>query len=103
AERLHSMGLDDEAIQDTLEGESDLAGKVETYCIVIKEKEGDIDALKKEIERLQARIKSEDTAIKRMKESLKYGLQCAGETKLKAGTFMVSIRTSAGSVAVIEE
>ena len=103
AEKLHSMGLDDDVVEDTLEAESDLAGKVETYCIVIREKEGYIDTLKREVERLQARIKSEESAIKRMKNTLLYGLKSAGEAKLKAGTFTVSIRNSSGSVEVLDE
>lgn len=103
ADRLRAMGLDDDVIEDTLEAESDLPGKVETYCIVIREREADLDALKKERDRLIERIRSEESAIKRMKDALLYGLQSAGETKVKAGTFLVSLRKTAGSVEVLDE
>lgn len=103
ADRLRAMGLDDEAIEDTLEAESDLHGKVETYCIIIREREADAEALKRERDRLIERIRAEEVAVKRMKDALLYGLQSAGESKVKAGTFLVSLRKTAGSVEVLDD
>lgn len=101
ADRLRAIGLDDDVVADTLEAESDLAGKVETYCIVMREKEAEIEAFKREKERFDALIKSQDAAVKRMKEALLHGLQAAGETKVKAGTFTVSVQGAKGSVNII--
>jgi hypothetical protein len=100
ADKLRGMGLDEDAVADTLEAESDLPGKVETYCIVIAEKEGDITAFKKEMERLEARIKVEDTAVKRMKKMLLDGLRASGEKRVQAGTFTVSVMGTKGSVVI---
>ncbi|MDS1142424.1 siphovirus Gp157 family protein [Pusillimonas sp. SM2304] len=103
ADRLRSMGLDDDAVADTLEAESDLPGKVETYCIVLREKEAAIEAYKREKERFDALIKSEDNAVTRMKEALLTGLQVAGEKTVKAGTFTVAIQGAKGRVIIEDE
>lgn len=103
ADRLRFMGLDDDAVADTLEAESDLAGKVETYCIVIREKEAAIEAYKREKERFDALIKSEDNAVTRMKEALLTGLQVAGEKSVKAGTFTVAVQGAKGRVIIEDE
>lgn len=100
AERLRSMGLDDDAVADTLEAESDLPGKVETYCIVLREKEAEIEAFKREKERFEERIKSNESAVKRMKSALLEGLKAAGESKVKAGLFNVAVQKSKGSVLI---
>ena len=100
ADRLREMGLDEEAVADTLEAESDLPGKVETYCIVLREKEAEIEAYKREKERFDDLIKSADAAVKRMKSMLLDGLQAAGEKRIQAGTFTVSVLGAKGSVLI---
>lgn len=100
ADRLRALGLDEDAVADTLEAESDLSGKVETYCIVLREKESEIEAYKREKERFESLIKSADSAVKRMKSMLLDGLQAAGEKRVQAGTFTVSVQGAKGSVLI---
>ena len=92
-EMLQAEEIDDQTFKDTLEaiGTNE---KVEAYCQVIKELQGDFDKYKAEADRLAARMKTAKNGIDRMKESLLTFLQVSGQDKVKAGTFTVSIGTS---------
>ena len=92
-EMLQAEEIDDQTFKDTLEaiGTNE---KVEAYCQVIKELQGDFDKYKAEADRLAARMKTAKNGIDRMKDSLLTFLQVSGQDKVKAGTFTVSIGTS---------
>ena len=92
-EMLQAEEIDEQTFKDTLEaiGTNE---KVEAYCQVIKELQGDFDKYKAEADRLAARMKTAKNGIDRMKESLLTFLQVSGQDKVKAGTFTVSIGTS---------
>lgn len=76
--------------------------KIESYCKVIKQMQCDVDAYKGEIERLQARKKSAENGVERMKAALLLFMQQTGQDKVKAGTFAVSTATTQ-AVNIINE
>ena len=92
-EMLQAEEIDEQTFKDTLEaiGTNE---KVEAYCQVIKELQGDFDKFKAEADRLTARMKTTKNGIDRMKDNLLTFLRLSGQDKVKAGTFTVSIGTS---------
>ena len=65
--------------------EKDLHTKADAYGAVIKEKEGQIETLKKEVKRLQGMIKGEESQITRLKNNLLSAVTAFG--KFKTGRF----------------
>lgn len=92
-ELLQNEIIDEQAFLDTLEAIG-TEEKIEGYCQVIKELQGDFDKFKAESDRLTARMKTAKNGIDRMKDSLLAFLRASGQSKVKAGTFAVSIGTS---------
>ena len=92
-ELLQNEEIDEQVFLDTLEAIG-VEEKIEGYCQVIKELQGDFDKYKAEADRLTARMKTAKNGIDRMKDSLLTFLKVSGQSKVKAGTFAVSIGTS---------
>ena len=92
-ELLQNEEIDEQVFLDTLEAIG-VEEKIEGYCQVIKELQGDFDKYKAEADRLTARMKTAKNGIDRMKDSLLTFLRVSGQSKVKAGTFAVSIGTS---------
>lgn len=92
-ELLQNEVIDEQVFLDTLEAIG-TEEKIEGYCHVIKELQGDLDKFKTESDRLAARMKTTKNGIDRMKESLLTFLRASGQDKVKAGTFSVSVGTS---------
>ena len=92
-ELLQSDIIDEQTFNDTLEAIG-TGEKVEGYCQVIKELQGDFDKFKAESDRLAARMTTIKNNVERMKKSLLTFLQVSGQNKVKAGTFTVSIGKS---------
>ena len=92
-ELLQNEEIDEQTFNDTLEAIG-VEEKIESYCHVIKELQADFDKFKTESDRLTARMKTAKNGIDRMKDSLLTFLQVSGQSKVKAGTFTVSIGTS---------
>lgn len=92
-ELLQNEEIDEQTFLDTLEAIG-TEEKIEGYCQVIKELQGDFDKYKAEADRLAARMKTAKNGIDRMKDSLLTFLKASGQAKVKAGTFAVSIGTS---------
>lgn len=92
-ELLQNEEIDEQVFKDTLDaiGTNE---KIEGYCQVIKELQGDFEKYKAEADRLMARMKTAKNSIDRMKDSLLSFLRATGQSKVKAGTFAVSIGTS---------
>ena len=88
-EMLQAEEIDDTVFADTLEALG-ADEKIESYCKVIKQLQNDVDGFKNEIERMQARKKSAENGIERMKAALLLFMQQTGKDKVKAGTFAVS-------------
>ena len=95
---------DDETISGAWEvAQEDLADKLENCCKYIKNCETEIAGLKAEEERLNARRKAKENAVKRLKELMKMAMLAAGEKKIQCGTFTTSIQNNAPSVVVDEQ
>ena len=92
-ELLQNEEIDEQVFLDTLEAIG-TEEKIEGYCQVIKELQGDFEKYKAEADRLTARMKTAKNGIDRMKDSLLAFLRATGQNKVKAGTFAVSIGQS---------
>lgn len=92
-ELLQNEIIDEQVFKDTLEAIG-ADEKIEGYCQVIKELQGDFDKFKTESDRLTARMQTAKNNIDRMKNRLLTFLRASGQSKVKAGTFSVSIGTS---------
>ena len=96
--------LEDEVLIGAFDcAKEDLADKLEGYCKFIKNLESDIQGLKAEEERLNARRKTMENTVTRCKEAMKFALNTAGEKKIACGTFTVSVQNNAPSVVLDEQ
>ena len=96
--------VDDEALVGAFEtATEDLAIKLENCCKYIKNEEAVIAGLKEEEERLNAKRKAKENAIKRLKVLMQDAMTAAGEKKIQCGTFTTSIQNNAPSVVMDEQ
>lgn len=96
--------VDDEALMGAFEtATEDLAIKLENCCKYIKNEEAVIAGLKEEEERLNAKRKAKENAIKRLKALMQDAMNAAGEKKIQCGTFTTSIQNNAPSVVMDEQ
>lgn len=100
-ELLQNEEIDEQVFKDTLEAIG-TEEKVEGYCQVIKELQGDLDKYKAEADRISARMTTIKNNIDRMKESLLAFLKASGQEKVKAGTFSVAL-SKTEKTAIIDE
>ena len=95
--------LEDEVLLGAFDvAKEDLAIKLEGYCKFIKNLESDIQGLKAEEERLNARRKTMENTVTRCKEAMKIALNTVGEKKIPCGSFVVSVQNSTPSVVLDE-
>ena len=92
-ELLQNEEIDEQVFLDTLDAIG-TEEKIEGYCQVIKELQGDFEKYKTEADRLMARMKTAKNGIDRMKETLLSFLKASKQNKVKVGTFCVSVGTS---------
>ena len=103
-ELLSESDLDPQLLADTMEGiEGELEVKCQNYAMVIKNLEGDIEALDNEIRRLTSRKKTLENNIKRMKEALRDAMIATGKTKFKTELFSFSVQNNPASVVLDTE
>ena len=103
-EILEDELADDETISGAWEvAQEDLADKLENCCKYIKNCETEIAGLKVEEERLNARRKAKENAVKRLKDLMKQAMLAAGEKKIQCGTFTTSVQNNAPSVVLDEQ
>lgn len=101
---LEDEEVDEEMILGAFEtATEDLTVKLENCCKYIKNIDAEIAGLKAEEERLYARRKAKENAVKRLKELMKLAMNTAGEKKLPCGTFTVSVQNNAPSVIMDEQ
>ena len=95
--------LDDEALADAFDvAVGDLSAKLEGYCKFIKNLESDIAGLKEEEKRLNTRRKTMENTIERSKAAMQNAMRIAGEKKMPAGTFTVSLQQNPPKVVLDE-
>lgn len=88
-----------EEILKTIDDEIEV--KAENYAKVMQNMEGDIDAIDKEIDRLNAKKKSLISGIQRMKENLYQGMKATGKEKFKTELFSFTIAKNGGKAPVL--
>ena len=101
---LEDPELNPQTLADTMEGiEGEFEIKAENYAKVMKNLEGDILAIKTEIDRLTAKKKALENNIKNMKSTLQTAMETTGKTKFKTELFSFNIQKSAPSVVIDEQ
>lgn len=101
---LEDEEVDEEMVIGAFEtATEDLTFKLENCCKYIKNIDAEIAGLKAEEERLYARRKAKENAVKRLKELMKLAMNTAGEKKLPCGTFTVSVQNNPASVVMDEQ
>jgi hypothetical protein len=95
-------GLEDEqAYKDTLEAlQGELDDKVEAWCKAEKNLEGERDAVKAELDRLQLKYKMLDNHVERMKQTLQMYMVAAG--RRQAGRTLGAKIVKNGGLAPLE-
>ena len=94
---LADLAEDIELFQDTLESmdfHDQLADKAESYVKVSLSLEAQSKAIKEEVKKLQARAKSIDNNIQRLKENLAEAMQVMEMDKIDTGLHKLSFRKS---------
>ena len=87
--------VDDDALIGAFEtAQEDLAIKLENCCKYIKNQEALIEGLKEEKRRLNAKQKSAENAIERLKKLMKDAVKASGDKKIPCGTFTVAIQNN---------
>ena len=100
---MENPELDPQTLADTMEAvEGELEVKAENYAKVIRNLEGDIAAIKGEVERLSAKKKTLENNIKNMKSALMMAMETTGKTKFKTELFSFGIRKNAPAVVMDE-
>lgn len=100
-EMMEDPELDPQTLADTFEAvDGELELKAESYAKVMKNLEGDIVAIKAEIDRLTSKKKAIENNIKNMKATLQGVMEATGKTKFKTDLFSFGIQKNAPSVVI---
>ncbi len=95
--------MDPQTLADTMEGiEGELEVKAENCGKVLRNLEGNIEALKSEEERFKKRRQALENNAKRLKLALQGAMEVTGKTKIKTDLFSFSIRKNAPAVVMDE-
>lgn len=95
---------DPEILADTLGGlDGQLEDKADNYAKVIRQIESDVNGLKAEIERLQARKTAAQNNIDRMKANLEQMMIATDKTKFKTELFSFGIQKNPAKVVMDEQ
>lgn len=93
--------LDLRTLKDTLEAvEGAFEIKAENYAKVMKNLEGDLTAIKSEVDRLTGKKRVIENNIKRLKTALQDAMEVSGKTKFKTELFSFGIQKNAPSVVI---
>lgn len=102
--KLLELNLDEQTIQDTLEGEStELEAKIEDYGFVIRNMESFAEAMKAEESRMADRRKAQEKKVAQIKEWLLTNMQACGITKIECPAFTIAVRQNPAKVIVDNE
>lgn len=103
-EMMEDPEIDPQTLADTFEAiDGELEIKAENYAKVMKNLEGDIAAIKAEIDRLTSKKKTIENNIKNMKATLQNVMEVTGKTKFKTELFSFGIQKNAPSVVIDEQ
>ena len=99
---LEDPDADEQVIKDTLEGvNGEYEIKLENYCKVIKNLDGDITAIDAEIERLSKMKKTRKNNIDRLKQYMFDSMKATGNNKIKGNLFTIAIQKNGGKIPVV--
>lgn len=102
-EKLMDLDLDDQAIQDTLEAETDMVPKVQSYGFVIRNMEALESAVNAEAERLATRARIIANRREALKKRLLDAMVYSGIQKVEHPQFTISVQKNPPSVDVFDE
>lgn len=93
--------VDEQCLKDTWESiEGEIEDKADAYAKVMRNFTSDAESLKKEVERLEARRKSLENTVNRMKEQLYDAMKTCGKQKFKTAIFSFNIAKNPPSVVI---
>ena len=99
---LEDPEVDADVINDTMEAiEGAIEVKADGYAMIIRNMEGNVTAIKAEMERLQAKKNLLENSIKRLKDNLQQAMILTGKTKFKTDLFSFGIQKNGGALPVI--
>ena len=107
-QRLYQLAEEEELtledIQDTLESlDGEMEDKAVGYAMVMKDIEGQIDVIKKEVERLNSKVKTLNNNKDRMKNALQDAMIQTDNKEIKTDLFNFKIQNNPPSVKVLQE
>lgn len=103
-QQMIEEGAPEEAFIEALNAiDGELAEKLENYAMIIVNRQANIDGKKAEAKRLLDSAKSEENAIKRMKENMQFAMVTAGQTKVKGEKFNFNVQKNPPSLKVVDE
>jgi hypothetical protein len=96
--------LDQQTLADTMEGiEGALEDKFDRYVYVAKQEQGDIDVLNETIKQLQARKKSKEENLKKLKKVMTDVMNGTGKIKFKTAQHSYWVQKNPKSVVIDTE
>lgn len=103
-EYILENGEDNEELKAVLDNLSEeIEDKAENIAKLIRNYEADIEAFKKEEERIAERRRTLENIVKRLKEYLFSNMKLTGKTKFKKGTFSFNIAKNPASVEIVNQ
>ena len=101
---LHDMDLDDDVINDTLQGlQGDIEKKGKNIAMFIRNIEADVKAIKEAEKMMGKRRNALETRIKWTKNYLLTNMQIAGISTISCPYFAVTLKKNPPSVTIVEE
>ena len=80
-----------------------IAEKADNYARFLRNKQGEVDSLGKEIERLQKRKRSAENRIDQLREHMRFAMGVAGATEIRTALGKWTVRKNAPRVEVLNE
>lgn len=100
-EYLIELGGNEEELNAVLNSlDAEIEDKAENIAKILKNNEADIEALKKEEDRLASRRRSLEKANKRLKDYLEINMKTTKKTKFKSGSFTFYIAKNKPSIEI---
>ena len=99
---MEDDSIDEEMIQNSLEGiECEIEIKAEGYAKILKELEGQAEAVRKEISRLDDKYGKIVANMDRLKTNLKIAMNETGKKKIQTDLFTISVCKNGGKTPLI--
>ena len=93
--------IGEQTLNDTIES-LDIEGKLEDYCMVLRQMESDVKAFKEEANYFATKQNRAENGIKRLKGGILNYMALTGKKKVEAGLFKISTRESK-AVNILDE